>query len=451
MSKHRLPSTIRADAELRRHGPTLGDAAVRVHAENVRADLAEQKQSWRDHGFTRRRFIAGAGAVGVAALGTQYVTTRVAFAAPNTAATGNTLIFIFLRGGCDGLRLLVPGPSLGGTQLASMRGSLGAPQTIALGGDWAMNKALAPLQGMWTAGQLAFVPAVSSGDISRSHFQAQDFWECGGPPAVVRTGFLDRLLAVLGPGTTFRAVAEGGSQPRSLSGDQPSLVLDGIDNFRFPGNGTMAAKSKEAVGALYRGIAHPLAADVAETIGALTQAEQIAAASKGGKDYGAGGFGNALADLARLIKARPKVGLQVATVDIGGFDTHTNEANDLDRVLGALSTALAAFFTDLGADAATVTVATMTEFGRRVGSNGSGGTDHGHGSVMALLGGGVNGGKVLGKWKGLDPAVLDNGDVPAANHAFDVLGEVAQKRLGVGSLTTVFPQHAYAPIGVMKP
>ena len=123
--------------------------------------------------------------------------------------------------------------------------------------------------------------------------------------------------------------------------------------------------------------------------------------------------------------------------------------SDLDRQLTGTSQALAAFMTDIGPTlAAKVTVAVMTEFGRRVDQNGSGGTDHGTGQVMWVLGGGVKPG-VAGKWDPLSAATLSQGDVPAKNQAFDVLGEVIQKRLGIGSLSTIFPGHDAQPIGVV--
>ncbi len=434
--------------ELARRGPSMADAAVRVHAERVEAELGAQDGYWRKHGFTRRRFIAGAGMVGVAALGSQYVTGRAAFGSGST--TGNTVVMIFLRGGCDGLHLLVPASAqLGLNDLLAARPNL-APDSgalLPLTGGWAVHPALAPLMPLWKTNQLAFVPAMSTTSVSRSHFQAQQFWECGGEPTAVKSGWLDRVLETMGPGTTFRAIAEGSSAPQSLAGNANKLVLNGISSFRFPADGPVATKSEQALVSLYRGIDHSLTTEVNQTLGALAQAEKIAAAVPSTGDYGAGSFGSALADLARMIKAG--VGLQVATIDVGGFDTHTDEANDLGPVLGLVAKALAGFYADLGAHAGAVTVATMTEFGRRVASNGSGGTDHGHGSVMLLLGGGVAGGQVHGKWAGLAPAVLDQGDVPGVNNAFDVLGEVVSKRLGVGSLSTVFPVHSYAPIGVL--
>jgi uncharacterized protein (DUF1501 family) len=171
------------------------------------------------------------------------------------------------------------------------------------------------------------------------------------------------------------------------------------------------------------------------------------ASVQNGATYPSGDFGTAMKDLATLIRAG--VGLEVATVDVGGWDTHTDEVNQLDKLLTSLGNTLAAFMTDLGPTLRSkVTVAVMTEFGRRVAMNDSAGSDHGHGGVMILLGGGLVGGRVHGQWTQLSDAVLDQGDVPGWNNPFDVLGEIVQKRLGVGSLSTIFPGHAYAPLGL---
>jgi uncharacterized protein (DUF1501 family) len=150
---------------------------------------------------------------------------------------------------------------------------------------------------------------------------------------------------------------------------------------------------------------------------------------------------------------RAGIGLEIATIDVGGWDTHTDEVGDLDRNLASVGAALAAFLNDLGpARRSRVTVAVMTEFGRRVAMNASGGTDHGHGSVMWLLGGGLSSGGVHGRWRKLGVSTLDQGDVPGLNSPFDVLGEIVHKRLGLstGSLKTVFPKHAYNSLGVAR-
>jgi uncharacterized protein (DUF1501 family) len=421
-------------------------------AEQVSADLAAQDAGW-ERGWTRRSFLAGAGMVGVAALGTQLVTTRAAYAASGLS-NGNTLITIFLRGAADGLRILVPASAeLGVDYLRTVRDQLvpAAANLSPLSGTagWALNSALNPLLPFWNTDELAFVPAVSAAGVTRSHFQAQQCLERGSDTAT--TGWLDRALQQLGPGTTFRAVTQGSALPASLTGNQGKLVMSSLKNFSFPGWDGVAAQSEAAIRTLYRGLPGPLGEDVPTTLAALGTAATARAKAgvQNGAVYPGGDFSTALADLATLLRA--EVGLQVATVDVGGWDTHTDEVNQLDRNLTSAARSLAAFLTDLGpARRSRVTVVVMTEFGRRVQMNANGGTDHGHGSLMWLLGGGLAGASVYGKWTPLTASALDAGDVPALNGAFDVLGEVAQKRLGVGQLDTLFPGRTFAPLGLAK-
>ena len=169
-------------------------------------------------------------------------------------------------------------------------------------------------------------------------------------------------------------------------------------------------------------------------------------------EYPGGGFANQLRDVARLVKA--KVGLRVATIDVGGWDMHTNLGNinggDMRGHLEEVGKALGAFATDLGPALDTVSLITMSEFGRRVQENGNAGLDHGHGGVMMLLGGGLNGGKVHGKWPGLAPGALDNGDLGGANDYRDVVGEVLERGFGIGDIKKVFPDHNYTRLGVAK-
>jgi uncharacterized protein (DUF1501 family) len=431
------------------------DLALQRTANRVRCELQAQDDAWGTSGWTRRRFLAGVGMAGVAALGTQLVTTRAAYAATPTGAE-RTLVVIFLRGAADGLHMLVPNSAdLGLDYLRTLRGDLvpGDTDLVALPGTggWALHARLKPLYDeLWATGELAFVPAVSTPGVSRSHFQAQQFLERGGSDTA-SSGWLDRVLAVLGPGTTFRAVSEGSATPMSLAGTQPSITLDTIDNFTFPGWDSIRPASQRAVSALYRGMAGPLGEDVPATVAALAAAAKARASAtvQNGAVYPSGGFSHALKDLAAVLRA--DIGLQVATVDVGGWDTHTNEAQDLDRVLASAAKSLTAFMTDLGpARRSRVTVVVMTEFGRRVQMNASAGTDHGHGSLIWLLGGGLNGGAVHGSWTPLAADTVADGDVPGVNNAFDVLGELVQKRLGVGALSSVFPNHVPAPLGVAK-
>ena len=417
------------------------DRAVRQSAARVQCELQAQQDAWGRSGWTRRRFLAGLGMVGVAALGSQLVTTRAAYAA-DANGTERTLLVIFLRGAADGLHLLVPNSAdLGLDYLKTVRGDLvpGDADLQALENGWALNARLKPLYDqLWATGELAFVPAISTAGVSRSHFQAQQYLERGGSDTA-SSGWLDRVLEKLGPGTTFRAVAQGDRAPMSLAGTEPSLAMSSIQDFQFPGDGDVQAAAEVAVRQLYRGLSGPLGEDVPNTIAALDTAATIRA-GQSDTDYPGGDFGQALKDLAGILKA--EVGLQVATLDVGGWDTHTDEVNQLGGQLDDAAGALSTFFADLGPDRRQrVTVAVMTEFGRRVEMNDSGGTDHGHGSVMWLLGGGLARSGVFGTWHGLAENVLDDGDVPGWNNPFDVLGELVQKRLGAGDLTGVFPNY----------
>jgi uncharacterized protein (DUF1501 family) len=435
--------------------PMAAELALRRRAEQVSADLCAQDDAWGTRGWTRRKFLSATGLVGVAALGSQLVTTRAAFAA-SANTTQNTLVTIFLRGAADGLRILAPASSLLGVDfLRRVRGPLvlGDAQLVPLPGTtgWAVNQAMKPLvDGLWSSGELAFVPAASATGVTRSHFDAQQLLEKGGSTSY-STGWLDRVLQQLGPGTTFRAMGEGYGAPASFAGDQPKLVIDSLTDFKFPGWDDIRPASQLAVSGLYRGMPGTFGEDVPTTVSALATAATVRAGAgvQNAAAYPAGHFSNALKDLADVLRA--EVGLQVATVDVGGWDTHTDEVHDLDALLTAAAQSLAAFMTDLGpARRSRVTVVVMTEFGRRVTMNDSGGADHGHGSLMWLLGGGIVGGQVHGNWLPLSAATLADGDVPGVNNMFDVLGEVVQKRLGVGALSTVFPNHVVTPIGVAK-
>jgi uncharacterized protein (DUF1501 family) len=432
--------------DLRRHGPSPAEAALRLQAETVTADLAAQKEKWR-FGFTRRRILAGAGAVGVASLGSQLVTTRVAFGDPATST--RSLVAVFLRGGMDGLSVVVPA---GDANYKAMRPVIAVPDSVLIpaGRTFGLNPALAPLRPLWTAGQLAAVHAVASPDASRSHFQAQDCLERGAASTSVHSGWLDRTLAALGKGTTFRAIAEDATLPRSMVGTQDKVVLSGVANFKLSTPDTMRAKSVAALQALYTGLDHPLSDQAELTLQALASAAQVAK-TPAAAGYPGGGFASSLKDVARLIKA--KVGMRVATIDLGGWDMHTAigkvDNGEMKNQLGALAAALAAFAADLGPAMADTTVVTMSEFGRRVQENSNAGADHGHGGVMLLMGGGLVGGQVHGKWPGLAAGALDHGDLAGSNDYRDVLGELLVRRMGVGSVGDIFPGHQYNQIGVV--
>jgi uncharacterized protein (DUF1501 family) len=399
---------------------------------------------YQKRGFTRRRVLAGAGKVGVAALGAQLVTSRYAFA----AEPAGTFVVVFLRGGMDGLSALVPAFE---PDLYTARPHTAVPASLLLPADrgFGLHPALAPLLPYWRAGRMAAVHAVGSPDVSRSHFQAQECIERGGAGMV--SGWLDRLLRVLGPGTTFRGVAEGAGLPRSLYGGADALAMTGLDGFTLNETAKARDRAMSALQSLYTGVDHPRAAAALRTLDALTAAGTLrAATSPSAVTYPAGEFGRRMKDVARLV--RGGAGLRVATVDVAGWDMHTSlgrpGAGQMATRLADLAGTLASFCADLGPALDSVTLVVMTEFGRRVAENGNGGADHGHGGVMFVLGGGLAGGRVHGAWPGLAPADLDHGDVVGVNDYRDVMAELIRVRLGAGDPSTIFPDYTPTVLGI---
>lgn len=444
-----LPSLHPECPDPSRLGPDPAQGLLRARAARVAADRAARDDHWRG-GFTRRRFLAGVGAAGVAALGSQLVTARASFGQVGDGA----LVVVFLRGGMDGLAALVPA---GDPHLAAARPGIAVPDgaLLPLDRSFGLHPGLAPLHDLWARNQFTAVPAVSTPDVSRSHFQAQDCLERGGSSAGAAEGWLDRVLDAMGPGTTFRAVSMGTTVKRALAGDQPALALRAIDRFALhAGGGPLHARTVEALTTLYTGLDHPLAGDVASTMEGLNVATLMSALGyEAAAAYPEGEFAAHMSEVARLIKA--DVGLRVACVDVGGWDMHTGmgrvDDGNMARHLSELGETLGAFATDLGGALDRVNVVVMTEFGRRVEQNANGGTDHGHGAAVLLLGGGLAGGTVHGAWGGLAPDQLDQGDVPGWNDYRDVLAEVVTARLGVGAgaMGAIFPGHQVRPVGVM--
>src|SRR5919199_903520 len=215
----------------------------------------------------------------------------------------------------------------------------------------------------------------------------------------------------------------GSSLPLSLSGDAPALTMSGIQSFGLQGYDDVRARAHTAFDALYKGMKHPLATQVHDTVAALNKIGKIAPTPDAvGKTYPGGGFGDALKDVARLVKA--KLGLSIATIDVGGWDMHTNEGGlgrDLGNHLKEPDQGPSAFVADLGPAFANVTVVLISEFGRTIRENGAVGTDHGHGQALLVLGGGIKGGSVYGAWPGLtDQAQFTNGSLAARTDYRDV-------------------------------
>jgi uncharacterized protein (DUF1501 family) len=362
--------------------------------------------------------------------------------------TGNgdqrqTLVVVFLRGGADGLNLVAPLDD-DGYYRARPRIAIGRKNAVPLDGFYGLNPLLKALEPAYQDGALAIVHAAGSEDDTRSHFEAQDLMEHGG---ITGGGWLGRFLRAqnqTGSGP-LAAVALGRSIPECLRGSPAATVLQSLDDFSL---GSNRSRLTQSLARLYGTQTDVLASAGRDTLDAIQRVEQLRNAQyhpAHGADYGSDDFSRGLLQIARLIKAR--VGLQVASVDLGGWDSHFSQSLIMDPQITRLAKGMSAFYRDLGPEMNHTTVVVMTEFGRRVEENSAFGTDHGRGSVMFVMGGGIKGGRVLGKWPGLSREVLEGpGDLPVTTNYRNVLAPILQRHGTGDKLSQVFPDFAVAPL-----
>ena len=362
---------------------------------------------------------------------------------------GKRLVVIFQRGAADGLNIVVPH---GEAAYYSMRPSINIPKNavVDLDGFFGLHPALSPLQPLWNQRHLAIVHAAGSPDNTRSHFDAQDYMESGTPGVkATEDGWLNRSLHALpelsAGNDAFRAIAMGPSLPRILSGSEPAVAVNNINEFGVGGRNPQAQPLSNTFEAMYAqsvdSVLHGTGQETFEAVKMLKSADPSRYTPAPGANYPRGHFGDGLRQLAQLIKAN--LGVQVAFADIGGWDHHVNEGNtqgQLANVLREFSQSLASFWTDLGDLAGETVVITMSEFGRTARENGNRGTDHGHANVMFVMGGPVRGGRVYGRWPGLEQSQLYEGrDLAVTTDFRRVLGEAVSQHLGNSNLGRVFP------------
>jgi uncharacterized protein (DUF1501 family) len=371
---------------------------------------------------------------------------RAAFGAEQTAGRTKRLVVIFQRGAADGLNIVVPH---GEPAYYAMRPSINIPRSavLDLDGFFGLHPSMSVLQPIWDQKHLAIVHAAGSPDPTRSHFDAQDFMESGTPGMkATEDGWLNRSLHSLSaPDAPFRAVSMGPALPRILSGSEPAVAINNLNEFGIGGSGPKPSPVQNSFEAMYAGsvdtVLHGSAQETFDAVKMLKTANPAQYTPLAGANYPKGRFGDSLKQLAQLIKAN--LGVQVAFADIGGWDHHVNEGNtegQIANVLSDFSGSLAAFWTDLGDLAEDTIIVTMSEFGRTVRENGNRGTDHGHANVMFVMGGPVQGGKVYGRWPGLDSSQLYEGrDLAVTTDFRSVLGEAVSQHLGNRDLSNVFP------------
>jgi uncharacterized protein (DUF1501 family) len=368
-------------------------------------------------------------------------------------------VVIFQRGAADGLNIVVPHAE---PQYYAMRPSINIPRksVIDLDGFFGLHPSLAPFQPLWNQRQLAIVHAAGSPDPSRSHFDAQDFMEAGTPGVkATEDGWMNRALRNLphpAQKSPFEAIAMGPSIPRILSGLEPVIALNNINDFSVGGRNAKVSPVASTFEAMYDHsvdtVLHGTGEETFDAVKMLRSADPSKYKPAPGADYPRGRFGDSLRQLAQLIKAN--LGVQVAFADVGGWDHHVNEGStdgQIANVLRDFSQSLAAFWTDLGDLGEDTVVVTMSEFGRTARENGNRGTDHGHANVMFVLGGPVKGGKVYGRWPGLDQSQLYEGrDLALTTDFRQVLGEVVLQHMGNKNLATVFPGYENQPAKFLR-
>ena len=383
---------------------------------------------------------------------------RAGFGAADSSLANKRLIVVFQRGAADGLNIVVPH---GEGAYYSLRPSINIPrqQVLDLNGLFGLHPSLISLMPLWQQKQLAIVHAAGSPDETRSHFDAQDYMESG-TPGVKSTedGWLNRTLQTEpnGADTPFRAVALGTSLPRILAGRAPALAVSNLNAFGIQGGNPSAVPIGNTFEAMYAqsvdSVLHGTGKETFDAVKMLKSADPQKYTPAPGANYPKGRFGDAMRQTAQLIKAN--VGVQVAFTDIGGWDHHVNEGavqGQLGNVLREFADSISAFWTDLGNLAESTVLITMSEFGRTARENGNRGTDHGHANVMFVLGGPVRGGRVYGRWPGLDQSQLHEGrDLALTTDFRTVVGESVTRHLGNRDLNAVFPGFNNTPQSFLR-
>ena len=400
--------------------------------------------------MTSRRVFIKQGAFALVSLG--FAPSFLARTAMAAGGRAKQLIAIFQRGAVDGLNMIVPygegeyykvRPSI-----AIARPGAGPDGAIDLDGFFAFNPRMAPLEPFWDRRDLAVVHACGSPDATRSHFDAQDYMETATPGVKsTQDGWLNRYLQARhdDQATAFRAVALSEQLPRMLQGQASALAVDQIADFGVRGGMGQSFEAQYAAAA--DRLLNPVGRDAFDAMRMLKRVDPASYRPANGAEYPRTPFGQALQQIAQLSKA--DVGLEVAFADLGGWDTHVNQGGaqgQLAARLNDFSRSIAALVTDLGERMSDTVVLTMSEFGRAVRENGNRGTDHGHGNAMMVIGGGVRGGKVYGRWPGLATDRRYEGrDLAVTTDFRDVFGEVVVRHLGLGNAQPVFPGYALQP------
>lgn len=427
--------------------------------------------------LSRRNFMVGCSAAIAAMAGGRIgnlVFTEQA-AAAGLPGTNDILVVVFLRGGMDGLSLVVPrgddiySSARRGMLVTGMLDINVNNPELGLGNGtnyFGLHPAASPLLPLYTGGDLAIIQAAGLDNDTRSHFDAMDYIERGTPGNKnTSSGWITRHLHCVDndDSATLPALSSGAAVPSSLLAFTEAVAMNDPRSYDLSGPWRYTDNSDprynnamlKTVEAMYTG-ADLVGLTGQRTISAIRQLNSVGAYTpRAGVSYPNTDFSRSLQTIAQMIKLN--LGLSIATVDLGGWDHHENQGvNGTGRfanLVGQLANALAAFYDDLLDQRNRLTVVVLSEFGRRLGVNASSGTDHGHGNTMLVLGGNVNGNKMFGRWPGLADLDQDQ-DLKITTDFRSILGEIVVKRLGNPRLGYVFPglsQSSYTPLGLVNP
>jgi uncharacterized protein (DUF1501 family) len=413
--------------------------------------------------FTRsrlsRRRLLGTAAVGAGALvGTQMVGDAFLQVAYGGEPGSNVVVVLSMRGGSDGLSLVVP-RGVDHDHLAAWRPNIVVPESTLLGSDprFGLHPAFADLMPMWNAGTFGAVHAVGLEAPNRSHFEAMEEMEDADPGSSARVGWINRLIGLDPAAAPLDAMSLGTTLlPTAMVGPASALGAYRIADLTVADVGTSPAVRRSSLSTMWDPDQSVLGRGVRLAVQSTTLLAPLVEDADNQVHVGAypeGPLAEVLANTAALIRA--DVGTRIVAVDYGDWDMHEG-TGDVDGGwmhdhLSHFSASLKAFFADLGSSASRVTVVTISEFGRRLEENGDGGTDHGYGNAMLLLGAGVSGGTVHGAWPGLADNDLDEGDLAMRQDYRSVLWEVMSDRFPAisGSRAQLFPGFTPEHVGVM--
>lgn len=376
------------------------------------------------------------------------------------------MVCIFQRGAMDGLMAVTPftdtylQAARPGLFISPAKGQSGKP-LIDLDGHFGLHPAMAAFEPAFRDKRLAIVHGIGSPNNTRSHFDAQDFMESGTPfHKGTETGWLNRAVGLLGHdgATPFQGVSLTSSLPRSFYGNNPAIAIRNLADFniQIKGAGSNVARTAQTFEDLYdqtsSGLLKETGKESFDAMKMLQKSDVRSYQPENNVIYPNSALGNALKQIAQLIKM--DVGLEVAFAESGGWDTHFNQGTDTGifaRNVNDLSQSMMAFWNDMARYQDDITVMTMTEFGRTVAQNGTGGTDHGRASCNFILGAAVSGGIVHGHVDTLAKENLEDGrDLAVTTDFRSVFSEVADKHLRIHNDSILFPDWNGRQIGVMR-